>query len=42
MELYLVRHGDVDPNLADSDAGPPSKRVRTPPNSTTTSRISFP
>ena len=23
MELYLVRHGDVDPNLEDADAGPP-------------------
>ena len=23
MELYLVRHGDVDPNLGDVDAGPP-------------------
>jgi len=23
MELYLVRHGDVDPNSGDEDAGPP-------------------
>ena len=23
MELYLVRHGDVDPNVGDAGAGPP-------------------
>ena len=23
MELYLVRRGDVDPNLGDADGGPP-------------------